>query len=724
MASLVIVSNRLPVSVRKEDGKLVVYSSDGGLATGLSSYTKRAGTKWIGWPGLPSDSLNEHERTEIARLLKKYRCYPIFLTKKQIDEFYNGYSNGVLWPLFHDLPQHAGHTHKNWEAYHQVNNLFAAETLRLSEAGNTIWVHDYQLLLTPTMIRTERPHDQIGFFLHIPFPGLDALRKHSHARSLLAGMLGADLIGFHTISYTEHFLEACAGLQVGTRAGNQILLDTRAVQATEFPMGIDYTKFSLASKRRKVQSEYRILVRKYAGLKVIATVDRLDPTKGFLERLKAYQTLLARNPALLGKIVMVMLAIPSRGDIAEYQKLRQKVEALVADINDSFGTATWQPIEFLHQTMPFEQLSALYQRADIAFVAPVRDGMNLVAKEYLASQKNRGGVLVLSETAGAAEELKDAIQVNPAKQKTLVAGLASALSLPTRELQKRTGRMQRHLQTYTVHKWADSFMDALQKPRAIHQLVTRPVNPTISKQIVNAYRHSKRRLLLLDYDGVLESFHNDPAAATPTKTLLQLLQKLGSDPKNDIMIISGRSKHDLQAWFGDLPLALAAEHGALLRRKGGKQWHKTSSAGATGWQQKVVQLFDYFADMTPGAFVEEKEWSTVWHYRAAKPYYAQKNLVALRRLSKPLAARYGLQILEGNKVFEIRPDDVNKRRAAQEWVIHDHDFMLCLGDDATDEDMFSAMPPHAYSVKVGRGVTLARFRVRDVGAVLRLLGKL
>lgn len=723
MPNLIIVSNRLPVSVKRTDGKLEVYPSSGGLATGLAGYTKRPGTKWIGWPGLPSDDLTETDKAEIARRLKRYRCYPVFLTKKQIDQFYNGYSNGVLWPLFHDLKIEAGNSRPNWEAYHKVNALFTEETLRLSTPGSTIWVHDYQLLLMPSMLRAERPRDRIGFFLHIPFPEAEPLLTHPHAKTLLSGMLGADLVGFHTAGYTRHFLDSCTEAELGTRNGNQILLTGRTVQATEFPMGIDYGKFAATSKQRKVQAEYRKLQRKYAGLKVIATVDRLDPTKGFVERLEAYRELLEQNPQLHRKIVMVMLAIPSREGIAAYRRLRQQVETLIDDINDRYGTRNWQPIEYLYQTLPFEQLTALYRRADVAFVAPVRDGMNLVAKEYLASQPDQKGVLVLSRTAGAAAELKDAIQVDPSRPTTMLGGLTKALNLSTKELRRRTTTMQRHLRTFTVQTWADSFMKRLQEPRTVKRPWVRNVTESVGRQIVHDYRSSGLRLFLLDYDGVLHGFERDPATAKPSRRVIQLLQRLSHDPLNEVMIVSGRSKADLQEWFGDLPVTLAAEHGALLRRKGGKNWHHMSSSG-TEWQQPVSVLFKRYAAQTPGALIEQKEWALVWHYRTASPYYAQKNLVALRRQLKPLAKAYGLQILEGNKILEVRPDDVSKRHAAQEWLLLDHDFILCIGDDTTDEDMFAVMPPHAYSVKVGRGQTHARFRLKNVDAVLRLLGSL
>lgn len=723
MPNLVIVSNRLPVSIKHVDGKLEVYPSSGGLATGLAGYTKRAGTKWIGWPGLPSDDLSEADKAEIVRRLKRYRCYPVFLTKKQIDRYYNGYSNGVLWPLFHDLPVQAGNSQQNWEAYHKVNAQFAAEILRLSTPGSTIWVHDYQLLLVPTLLRAERPTDHIGFFLHIPFPAPHNLLAHRHAKALLSGMLGADLVGFHTAGYTQHFLDSCNQADLGTLSGSQIVLPGRAVQATEFPMGIDYGKFAQASKQRTVAAEYKKLQRKYAGLKVIATVDRLDPTKGFLERLEAYRQLLAQNPHLRERIVMVMLAIPSRQDIAVYRKLRQRVETLIDEINDTYGTRKWQPIEYRYQTLPFAQLTALYRRADIAFVAPVRDGMNLVAKEYVASQADQKGVLVLSETAGAAAELKDAIQVNPARPSTMLGGLTQALNLSTQELRRRTSTMQRHLRTFTVQNWADSFMQSLQQPHPAKRPWARSITESVARQIARDYHRAGLRLLLLDYDGVLHGFERQPDTAKPTRQVKKLLERLGTDPNTEVMIISGRSKADLQDWFGELPIALAAEHGALIRRKGGKNWHHTSSSDLQ-WRSAVAALFERYAAQTPGALVEQKEWALVWHYRGASAYQSQKNLVILRRLLKPLAREYGLQVLEGNKVLEVRPQDVSKRHAVQEWLLFDHDFILCIGDDITDEDMFAVMPPHAYSVKVGRGQTHARFRLPNVEAVLHLLKSL
>jgi trehalose 6-phosphate synthase/phosphatase len=338
MAELIIISNRLPVSVRRTEKGIEVYPSAGGLATGLSGYTKQHGTKWIGWPGLSSDDLTEEDKQRIAQSLKQYQCYPVFLTKKQVSEYYNGYSNSVLWPLFHDLAVRTGDNERNWHAYGAVNRIFAETALRLSKPGSTLWVHDYQLLLTPQYLRTKRPNDHIGFFLHIPFPAAGIFTTTSHAGSLLAGALGADLVGFHTTSYAKNFPQSCRRLEVGDVSGEQVLLPGRAVKAAEFPMGIDYAKFAQAARQDQVSAERQKLERKYRGQKLIVMVDRLDPAKGLVERLEANERLLIDNSTLRENVTMLMQVIPSREEIAEYQQLKQSIELLIERINNAFSS--------------------------------------------------------------------------------------------------------------------------------------------------------------------------------------------------------------------------------------------------------------------------------------------------------------------------------------------------------------------------------------------------
>ncbi len=720
MAKLVIVSNRLPVSVKKVDGKLEFSDSIGGLATGLASIGSGI-SMWIGWPGILDEELTDDDRASIRKYLKKKNCYPIFLSKKLVDDYYNEYSNRILWPLFHHLPVGIKTNKTIWNAYQKANKIFADEVLKLTKPGSTIWIHDYQLLLVPGLLRVARPHDKIGFFLHIPFPKPTVWEKLPESPSLTLGLLGADLLGFHTTGYMQNFLDYAKKIHAGTVLDRKIALTNRVVRVADFPLGIDYEKFAQATKKRVVQVESARLKWKYRGKKVIVAFDRLDPTKGFLERLRAYRTLLREHPELKNKVVLVMVANPTRSDVPEYIKLKNDVEKLVADINTQFGTLRWQPIDYSYEIMGYEQIAALFDRSDVGFLVPIRDGMNLVTKEYIASQQNLPGVLVLSETAGSAEELKEAILVNPKKHRTIVDGLYLGLTMKPAELKRRTKTMQRHLAEFTAESWAKNFVGSLQRPRNAPSLKqTRTLNATLKKQFSSEYKKAKKRLLLLDYDGTLTPFAKHPGEAKPSKELLTFLKRLSKDPLNDVVIVSGRDKDYLQTWFGGLNMGLAAEHGALFRRKGGKNWHKTSSA-PLDWQPDVLELFNYYSYLTPGAFTEKKNWALVWHYRNASPFYAQKHLVALRRLTKPIVKEHALTFKEGNKVVEILPTEINKGRIAQEWLIHDHDFVLCIGDDTTDEDMFRALPANAWSIKVGRGRTAAKYRLPDVPAVHELL---
>jgi len=725
-SGLIIVSNRLPVSVKRVDGELEFYPSISGLVTGLAPYAKDKRNKWIGWPGLPSDALSEKERQLIADELQTQNCYPVFLTQKQLDDYYNGYSNSVLWPVFHDgkIGQAAKNDQeKLWKAYQKVNELFAEVVLALSQPDSNIWVHDYQLFVLPALLRRERPDEKIGFFLHIPWPDMKRLSQITQASALLAGVLGADLVGLHTESYVENFLNAIQQLDIGVTAPRKVILAERVVRVTDFPIGIDYAKYEKARKSREVLREYAKLRLQYQGLKVILTVDRTDPAKGLLERVRAFQTLLRENPRLVGNVVMVMIVVPNRQEVAEFRKLRLDLEKLIDEVNKEFSILPWKPIDYIPLALPFEQLTAYYRRADVAFIAPYRDGMNLVAKEYLASKPSRNGVLVLSSTAGAAQELKDAVMVNPNRPRTLVTGLQKALNMKPKELKERVGHMQEYLSTATIQAWAGSFMKTLRQeatPRTSRVLTMSPARQEVMHE---QYYLAENRLLLLDYDGVLMDFKAKFQDATPTKSLTRLLRKLAADPANTVVVISGRPRNDLQHWFEGNRITLVAEHGAFWRDENGK-WHNVPVRADKGWQDQILPILYKYAANTPGAVVEEKEQSLVWHYRNARPYYAQKYLVILKRVLTSTAKKLGLQVQQGNMILEVRPDGVDKGTTARRWLRQKPDFVLAVGDDYTDEDTFHALPPHAYSIKVGRGRTAARYRLKNVQAVIKLLEKL
>jgi trehalose 6-phosphate synthase/phosphatase len=725
---VVIVSNRLPVSVKRVDGRLEFYPSIGGLATGLSSYAGNKRNKWIGWPGLPNEDLSEADRQQITHELKKHNCYPVFLSKKQLDRFYSGFSNSILWPAFHEMkPKKAPLEDESlWRAYRQVNEAFAEAVLARSTRGSIVWVHDYQLLLVPEMLRKLRPNDRIGFFLHIPFPARSVFEKLPHSRRLISGLIGADLIGFHTPSYVGNFLDCCQLLDIAATGDNELVLPDRVVRVTDFPMGIDYDKYTKATKQREIKRSLQRLKLKYHGKKVVLSVDRIDPTKGIVERLQAYQEFLRTNKQLHKKVVMIMIAIPSRTEIDTYKNLKKRVDKLVDDINAEFGTARWTPVEYKTTPLSFSQLSPYFQLADVALVTPIRDGMNLVAKEYIASRGNNSGVLVLSETAGAAEELKDAILVNPKQRSSLIDGMKQALTLPKRELAERTSKMNEHISQFTVQRWAGSFMRNLQqtKPTQRNAPFAWQLTHDRQREIASAYRAGNHRLLLFDYDGVLVPFHGNPKHAKPGKPLLTRLGKLSRQPHTHLVIISGRPQSDLAEWFGDLPnLTLVAEHGAFVRRRKTKRW-QTAEGLAKSWKSEVLDLLEYYNAKTPGATIEEKAASLVWHYRRANPYYSHKHLVILKRALGKLAKDQAIQVEQGNMILEIRPSEVHKGTASIEHLAEHTDFVLAIGDDSTDEDMFRHLPIWAHTVKVGRGRTAARYRAKNVDTIHELIKRL
>jgi len=724
-ASLMIISNRLPISVSKTNAGLVFYPSVGGLATGLASYTKSKKNKWIGWPGIASDLLTQEEKDKIAKKLATHNYYPVFLTQKQLDGFYNGYSNRILWPLFHNLPispNAIGKQNEYWEMYKQVNAIYADCVLKLHEPGTNIWVNDYQLMLLPTLLREKMVNDKIGFFLHIPFPNMKSFTKLMDAKDILLGVMGAELVGFHTKSYSKNFINNCQRQKIGLLTEDCIALDDRIIRISSFPMGINYAKFLRAVNLKTVKKSVIKLHNKYRDRKVILTVDRLDRSKGLIERVSAYRNLLLTNKTLHNNIVMIMLVVPSRTQIEEYQKYRIQLEEIINETNNEFRTPTWEPIEYKYTSLSFEKLVTLYQLADIAFITPLVDGMNLVAKEFVASKQNKNGVLILSKTAGAAEELHDALIVNPTSQKSLAKALSRAIAMPKSEMRNRLRNMQKHISVFTVKYWANDFLDSLINSPNIPIVRTKSLSYGWQLELIAAYNSALKRVLLLDYDGTLTPFVDKPELAEPSIELKQQLKILSNSKKNRVILVSGRDKDSLGNWFNDVPITLLAEHGSFIRRAGEKKWSNIMNFN-TSWKPMILTVLEKHAVKVPGSFIEQKQTSLVWHYRIAKPIHVKKYLTPLKQLLQPLAKKLNLKIEQGNMILEIRPVGANKGTSTLKYS-KNADFVLAIGDDATDEEMFSALPPAVWTIKVGTGTTAARYRMKNVGEVHELLKKL
>ncbi len=714
----IIVSNRLPVKIQEKNGVYSSAPSEGGLATGLGSVYHEGENVWIGWPGT---EIAADKQAEITAQLEGLSLMPVFLSQEEISEYYEGFSNEVLWPIFHYYAStYSTYKQSNWEFYQQVNKKFADAVLSVAEPGDTIWIHDYQLMLLPALIRAQLPDVSIGFFLHIPFPSFELFRLIPWRTELLEGLLGTDLIGFHTFDDVQHFTQACVRLLHLNLSANIISLPSRLVVAEAFPMGIDEQKYVSLAQSEAVKQEIKQLEESFKGVRTVLSVDRLDYSKGILQRLQAFEELLQNEPEYLEKVILYMIVVPSRDTVPQYKHLRDEIDKRVGNINSLFSTLNWSPVHYFYRSFPIESLSALYASADVALVTPMRDGMNLVSKEYVASRINNNGVLILSEMAGSSRELIDALIVNPNNMKMMTETIKQALNMPAEEQESRMINMRKVVSKFNVKHWVKIFMDRLLEVKELQQsLHTRYIGDVTRKAIYKIYAKTSNRIFFLDYDGTLVGFNADPKKASPNEKLYAILQNLASDRSNKVVIISGRDYQTLEKWFGHLSITLIADHGAWQKLNG--TWESMPSLDDQ-WKKSIYPVLETFSDRTAGSFIEEKTYSLAWHYRNVEAGLGELRAGELMSNLRFITGDQGLQILPGNKVIEIKNIEINKGRTTTALLNgQQYDFAMAIGDDHTDEDTFKAMPENSVTIKVGSNSSAAKYYLNDYKEVRTLL---
>jgi trehalose 6-phosphate synthase/phosphatase len=721
---LIVVSNRLPVIVNATDSGYNYSPSVGGLATSINALRSEIEMLWLGTPGV--NITNPANQAKVRQELReKFDSIPVFLEEATFDAYYNGFSNGSLWPLFHYFPQHAHYDSDEWHAYQTINRNFSEAILEIAKPSDSIWVHDYHLMLLPDLLHKSLPDATIGYFLHIPFPSYEIFRMLPWREEILHGVAGADLIGFHTFGYARHFLSSLLRILGLEQEFGWVTRGDRRIKVDTFPLGVDVKRFEDAGRSDEVQKELDNLREQVGDCKVILSVDRLDFTKGILERLRAFENFLRNNEDWQGKVQLISLLVPSRTRVPEYQTLKRQVDELIGKVNGEFGQPGWTPITYLYRSVPFEQLISLYLIADIALVTPLRDGMNLVAKEYLASRPDGSGVLMLSETAGAAEELGEAIIVNPHDEEEMVEGLHQALTMSLDEQCDRNHVMRRRLERYDTMRWARDFIHELESLRAARRTrLPRRLRGEALEDLLRSYKRAKRRLFLLDYDGTLVPFASTPEGASPDPGLIQLLKQVTEDDKNTLVAISGRDVDTLEEWLGEVGIDLVAEHGAHVRMAEHVTWENTVQGVEEGWKDKLRTVFDVFVDRTPGSLLEEKGAALVWHYRRSEPGLGSQRAAELTEALEGYVANTSLHILQGHKVVEVKPSSVSKGRAAQPWIHakKKYDFIIAVGDDVTDEALFEVVPEDQWTVKVGIPETSqAKYYVSNSQEVRELL---
>ncbi|HQS06274.1 MAG TPA: bifunctional alpha,alpha-trehalose-phosphate synthase (UDP-forming)/trehalose-phosphatase, partial [Daejeonella sp.] len=629
-----------------------------GLATGLGSIYKDGENIWIGWPGI---EVNESgKKADITRNLKDMKLLPVFLSQEEISEYYEGFSNEILWPIFHYYAStYVNYKQSNWDFYQSVNQKFRDAILDVAEPGDTIWIHDYQLLLLPGMVRSKNVDLTIGFFLHIPFPSYELFRLIPWRAELLEGMLGADLVGFHTYDDVQHFMNAAIRILPINSNSNILTVDDRPVVAEAFPMGIDYNKYSSLTNDNAVLEQIELLKENFSDSRIILSVDRLDYSKGILQRLAAFELLLELYPEYIGKVVLYMVVVPSRDRVPQNKELKDHIDKKVGNINASYRTMQWSPVLYFYRSLSIEELSALYQIADIGLVTPMRDGMNLVSKEYVASRTGNNGVLILSEMAGASKELIDALIVNPNNIGDITRAIVQALNMTLAEQETKMAEMRKVVCQFNIFHWVRIYMDKLQEVKELQRsLQSRHVDQRIAKTIITRYSTTSKRIIFLDYDGTLVNFNTDINKASPDSGLYQLLAKLSSDKANEIVLISGRDHHKMDEWFGNSGVHIIAEHGVWQKEVGGK-W--TSIMGLTdSWKEEIFPILNTYVERTPGSFIEEKSFSLVWHFRKVPKDLGDLRVSELVNNLVYLTKDKGLQLLPGNKVIEIKNIEINK----------------------------------------------------------------
>lgn len=717
---LVIVSNRLPITLADGTDGVQITRSGGGLATGLDSLEVRADKHWIGWPGLYVE--DETAQKGLSLGLAEMGLHPVFLSEEQISKYYEGFSNSTLWPLCHYFFSYISHDPTFWKTYREVNALFCRETLKVVEAGDFVWVHDYHLMLLPGMLREHAPDLAIGYFHHIPFPSYELFRSLPERTDILKGLLGADLIGFHTHEYMRHFISTSYRVLNANCRLDEITQNNRISRVDAFPMGIHYDQYNLGPESPEAVAFAEELRQLAGDCKIILSLDRLDYSKGMLTRLNAYANFLENHPEYSGRVTLLMIVVPSRDTVDMYAELKVEIDKMIGYINGLYASIGWSPVHYFYRSFGLDELCAMYNMADIALVTPLRDGMNLVAKEFVAAKNDRPGVLILSEMAGASIELTEALIVNPTDTSQIENALFTALAMPEEEQLERLQSMQDTVRLQNINKWARDFFQGLDRAGANNRRISsKRLGKRNIHELSARYRDTSNRLLVFDYDGTLTPIVANPALAMPSQRLLDLLSRLAADESNTVAICSGRDRYTLDRWLGALPIFLSAEHGAFCREDG--VWSQWSEGSV--WDDEILDIFQSTVERTPRSRLERKNTALVWHYRQVDPWLADLRTSQLLEALVSPCSRLGLQIMPGRKIIEVKPAEFNKRVVVQHLLENSrYDFCMAMGDDTTDEDMFNALPENGVSIKVGAFSENARYWLGDATQTLAFLERL
>ncbi|GEQ69580.1 hypothetical protein JCM33374_g3252 [Metschnikowia sp. JCM 33374] len=651
---------------------------------------------------------------KIRRASKSENVHPVWLLRRDQSRW-RKYAENVIWPVFHYIQDQSGDTReegRDWYDYVKFNEAYFQKIKAIYRPGDIIWIHDYYLLLLPQLLRMEFPDAFIGLYVHAPFPSSEYFRCLPKRVQLLDGMLGSDKIAFQNDSFTRHFISCCARILGYEVTKDSVLVYGTTISVESLPIGIDTKRLEhdAFSSELGVDEKVKALRSCYPDKKIIIGRDRLDLVRGVPQKLQAFEMFLHMFPEWRQKVVLVQVSSPGYSDDSKVEK---KVSELVSSINSRFGSFNHTPILHYQIRINRDEYLALLRVADLALTTSVRDGMNTTSLEFVVCQQRKKSPLILSEFTGTASVLKDAILVNPWDSVGVARTINRCLSMSEDEKVKLEDTLYKTVARNTIQSWTSTFLEHLIDHAAkIHET---HLTPTLNRpRLLQAYQKAERRLFLFDYDGTLTPIVKDPAAAIPSHKLLKIVDALTQDPKNQFWIISGRDQEFLEKWWGSKNVGLSAEHGCFMKDVGESQWYNLADTMDMSWQKKVEDVFNRYTEETPGAVVEKKKVALTWHYRRSDPelgkFQAEK---CLKEIKDTIGKEYEVEVMPGKANIEVRPRFVNKGEIVKRLVLCPHgakqepkvikldpdatpadelpDFMLCLGDDVTDEDMFGSL---------------------------------
>ncbi|MBS0351084.1 MAG: bifunctional alpha,alpha-trehalose-phosphate synthase (UDP-forming)/trehalose-phosphatase [Proteobacteria bacterium] len=726
---MILVSNRLPVTaeLNKNNQRFILKKSSGGLVTGLREIHNDPGCLWVGHCGL----FQEDSRYQSLKAkLSEERLIAVDLPKSEYEDFYCGASNNEIWPLFHYFPDYIESAANNWPAYEYINQEFAKKILSLTKPGDQIWVHDYQLMYLPALLRNANPELSIAYFHHIPFPSFELFRILQARTAILTGLLGADLIGFHTYDYVRHFIQSVTRLLGNSAKLDEILYQNRRIKVIAQPLGVDIKSIKKSITKNHQQQTVLQLAREIGNRTVLLGIDRLDYTKGLPQRLMAFRQLLHQFPEHIGKVILIQICVPTRSDILRYIHLRAEVEQLVGQINGEFGAPGYTPVQYLYRSFNENEIMAFYRLARIAIVTPLRDGLNLVCKEYVAVREDEDGILILSEMAGAAAEMGEALLINPYDINQFTQALHQGLTMDVKERHQRLAKLRARIIKNDNIFWLQNFIQNWQatvKRNHTHSVLLQVQG---FNNLINRIEPTKRCFIFLDYEVTLAPGSSQFDQSTPSLENVELIDQLASIEQLEFTLLTHRSRDFCNDYFVDLPINIIAEQGTLIQLYRDRIWQTPlETEEFSVIKDKIMDLLQVYTQQVPGAYIEAKQFSLTWHYQQCEPIFGEARARELVAAIAQLLENTLFGAFHHNKMLSIRPLITNKGYAVGKILQHQQyntaqDTLFTLGNDETDETMYQISPQNNIAIHVGAPNLFAKYHLNSVTDVHTFLKKM